>query len=115
MSRARSFGLLAALVVLAGVAVWNQAWSTERAASSPRARAAVVDPETTLVVPSVAEARAAQPLGLPLAALAAAVAVALLVATRRDARSVRASYPIRQRLVRASRRAPPVAIIPAFA
>jgi hypothetical protein len=115
MTPRRVFALLAALVVLAGVAVWNDAWSTNRTTSTPRAHAPVVDPDTSLVVPSVGDVKNGTPLGLPLATLAAALAVALVAAVRRDICALGRAYPIRRRLVRAHRRAPPRAPVPAYA
>jgi hypothetical protein len=114
MTGRRASALLAALVVLAGVAVWNGAWSTDRATPTPRTRTAVADPDTRVVVPGVGEVKTQSPLGVPLATVAVGLVVALLAAVRRD-RALRAAYPIRRRLVRASRRAPPAALVPLFA
>jgi hypothetical protein len=115
MTGRRAFALLAALALLAGVAVWNEAWSTDHATPTPRARTAVADPDTRLVVPGVGEVKSQSPLGVPLATMAVGLAVALLAPVRRDRRALRAAYPIRRRLVRASRRAPPAALLPVFA
>ncbi|HEY7106062.1 MAG TPA: hypothetical protein VH986_06650 [Acidimicrobiia bacterium] len=105
-TRLRALGLAAALVVLAGAAIWNDAWTESRTASVQRARTAV-DQDTKLVAPSAAEARVPTQWMLPLAALGAALAVALLATGRRLLRPRRAAFPARRRLVHANRRAPP--------
>jgi hypothetical protein len=109
-ARLRVFGLAAAVVVLSGAAIWNDAWTHSRAASEQRARTTVVDPGTTLVVPSFGEAKIPSP-WMPFAALGMAVAVALVATGRRSMRPVRASFPARRRLVHASGRAPPASAV----
>jgi hypothetical protein len=68
------------------------------------------DLDQAVVVSTAAEARTTSRWIAPLAALGATIAVALRSFARRDRQLVRAAYAVRQRLVRACRRAPPSAV-----
>lgn len=59
------------------------------------------------MVSTAAEAKTTSGWIMPLATLGAALAMALRYFARRDVQFVRASFPVRQRLVRACRREPP--------
>ena len=75
--------------------------------ASLRPAPAFADPDQAAVVSTAADAKIASGWIMPLAALGAAIAISLRFLARRDLQRLRASFAVRQRLVRASRRAPP--------
>jgi hypothetical protein len=112
IARFRALGLVVAVLALAACALWIGASNGDTAVLHHRAGPVFADLDQVVVVSTAAEAKAASRWIMPLAALGATIAIALRYFARRDLQLVRASYPVRQRLVRASRRAPPGAVTP---
>jgi hypothetical protein len=102
----RTFALLAVALVLAGTAVWADAWALEDRSPAHDDHSAAVETVPAAVVATVAEARPSSAI-LPLLPFGAAIVLALAYLGRRAPALARASYPASRRLVRAGRRAPP--------
>jgi hypothetical protein len=102
----RTLALVAVALVLAGTAVWTDAWALEDRFPAHDQRSAAVDTVPVAVVATVADARPSSSL-LPLLPIGIAVALALAYLGHRAPALARASYPASRRLVRAGRRAPP--------
>jgi hypothetical protein len=108
--RSRALGLVAVVLVVAAGAVWSGAVNGDVAVVRHIAGLAFADPDQAVVVSPAADAKIASGWIMPLAALGAAIAISLRFLARRDLQRLRASFAVRQRLVRASRRAPPRAL-----
>jgi hypothetical protein len=109
--RFRALGLLAAVLVVAAGALWIGSSHGDVAAVQHPGGLVLADPDQAAVVSPTAEARSTSGWIMPLAALGAAVTIAFRFFARRDPRSVRASFAVKQRLVRACRRAPPRLVV----
>ena len=105
--RSRALGLVAAALVVAAGAVWSGAGNGEVTVVRHFAGVAFAEPDQAAVVSTAADVKVSSGLIVPLAALGAAIVISLCFLARRDLKRLRASFPVRQRLVRASRRAPP--------
>jgi hypothetical protein len=108
--RSRALGLVAVVLVVAAGAVWSGAVNGDVAVVRHIAGLAFADPDQAVVVSPAADAKIASGWIMPLAALGAAIGISLRFLARRDLQRLRASFAVRQRLVRASRRAPPRAL-----
>jgi hypothetical protein len=106
--RFRALGLLVAVLALAASALWIGSANGDAVVLHHRIGPAFADLEQAVVVSTAGEAKTPSRWVMPLAALGAAVAVAFRYFGRRDLHLVRASFPVRRRLVHACRRAPPV-------
>jgi len=106
-SRCRALLFLGAVLAVAGGTLWAWSWERPSAPVSQSDRPAVVEQAAAVAPATAAEPKT--PSGwLPLVALGAATVVGIGYVGRRAVRTVRASYAVKQRLVRAGRRAPPV-------
>ena len=105
--RSRALGLVAAALVVAAGAVWSGAGNGEVTVVRHFAGVAFADSDQAAVVSTAADAKVASGWIMPLVALGAAIAVSLRFLARRDLQRLCASFAVRQRMVRASRRAPP--------
>jgi hypothetical protein len=105
-ARMRTLALVAVALVLAGTAVWTDAWALEDRSPAHDQRSAAVDTLPAAVVATVADARPSASL-LPLLPLGIAFALALASLAHRAPTLARATYPASRRLVHAGRRAPP--------
>ena len=106
MVRVRAVSLVAATLLLAGAALSADGGHT-RAASPHHPDLAIADLGSSIVVSTAADAQTMSGSTVPLVALGATVALAIGYWGRRDSLAARASYAVKQRLVRAGRRAPP--------
>ena len=107
--RSRALGLVAALLMVAAGALWSGAGNAEVTVVRHFGGAAFADSDQAAVVSTAADAKVASGWIMPLLALGAAITISLRFLARRDLQQLRASFAVRQRLVRASRRAPPLA------
>jgi hypothetical protein len=107
MVRSRALGLVAAVLVVAAGAVWSGAGNGEVTVVRHLPGVAFADPDQAAVVSTAADAKPASAWLMPIAALGAAIAVSPHVLARRGLQRLHASFAVRQRLVRAGRRAPP--------
>jgi hypothetical protein len=106
MVRVRAVSLVAATLLLAGAAL-SAHGGHARAVSHDHPDLAIADQASAIVVSTAADVQTMSGSTIPLAALGATVALAIGYSGRRDSSTPRASYAVRQRLVRAGRRAPP--------
>ena len=106
MVRVRAVSLVAATLLLAGATLSADGVHAQ-SVSHHRADLAMADHDSAIVVSTAADAQTMSGSTMPLAALGATVALAIGYSGRRDSSTPRASYAVRQRLVRAGRRAPP--------
>jgi hypothetical protein len=106
MVKLRAVSLVAATLLLAGAAL-SADGGHARAVSHHHPDLAMADPVSAIVVPTAADTQTMSGFTMPLAALGIAVALASGYTRRRDSSAARASYAVKQRLVRAGRRAPP--------
>lgn len=107
--RMRTNALLVVALVLAGTAVWADGWALEQRSPAHDDHHAAVESLPAAVVATAADARPSSPL-VPVLTLGAAVVLALAFFARRAPTLARASFPASRRLVRAGRRAPPLAL-----
>jgi hypothetical protein len=110
IDRLRALGLLAVVLAFAATALWSVAWQSDVTVFHHSSTPVFADPDQAIVTPAAAEAKITSRWLMPLAALGAAVAIAIAYFARRDLRLVRVSFTVRQRLVRARRRAPPIGL-----
>jgi hypothetical protein len=106
MVRVRAVSLVAATILLAGAAL-SADGGHARTASHDHPALAVADQASTIVVSTAADPQTTSGSTMLLAALGSTVALAIGYWGRRGSSAPRATYAVKQRLVRAGRRAPP--------
>ena len=107
MVRLRALGLVAGVLVLAATAIFTDSLDRGATVSHHHTGPVVADQDSPIVVSIAADAKTTSGWTMPLAAFGAALALAIGYFGRRDSSVARASFAVKQRLVRAGRRAPP--------